>query len=59
MFNGAIQLFLQNFTSMRVNDVVDIVVVTFLIYHFIRLVRETSTSQIIRVVLVLLAAVVV
>ena len=44
---------------MRVNDVVDIVVVTFLIYHFIRLVRETSTSQIIRGVLVLLAAVVV
>ena len=59
MFNGAIQLFLQNFTSMRVNDVVDIVVVTFLIYHFIRLIRETSTSQIIRGVLVLLAAVVV
>ena len=59
MFNGAIQLFLQNFTSMRVNDVVDIAVVTFLIYHFIRLIRETSTSQIIRGVLVLLAAVVV
>ena len=44
---------------MHVNDVVDIVVVTFLIYHFIRLIRETSTSQIIRGVLVLLVAVVV
>lgn len=59
MFNAAIQLFLQNFTSMHANDVVDIAVVTFLIYQFIRLIRETSTSQIIRGVLVLLAAMVV
>lgn len=59
MFNAAIQLFIQNFTSMHVNDVVDIAIVTFLIYQFIRLIRETSTSQIIRGVLVLLIAMVV
>ncbi|MDO5547263.1 MAG: diadenylate cyclase CdaA [Eubacteriales bacterium] len=44
---------------MHVNDVVDIAIVTFLIYQFIRLIRETSTSQIIRGVLVLLIAMVV
>jgi diadenylate cyclase len=58
MFSAAIQLFLQNFTSMHWNDVVDIAIVTFLIYQFICLICETSTSQIIRGVLVLLVAMV-
>lgn len=41
---------------MHINDIVDIAIVTILIYQLIRLVRETSTSQIIRGVLVLVAA---
>ncbi len=54
--NGGIQLIAQNFTTMHLNDIVDIAIVTVLIYQLIRLVRETSTSQIIRGVLVLVAA---
>lgn len=54
--SGGIQLILQNFTSMHINDFVDIGIVTVLIYQVTRLIRETSTSQIVRGVLVLLAA---
>ncbi|MGN1014206.1 MAG: diadenylate cyclase CdaA [Butyricicoccus sp.] len=54
--NGAIQLIVQNFTSMHWNDIVDIVIVTVLIYQLIRLMRETGASQLIRGIVVLLGA---
>lgn len=52
----SIQLFWQNLTSVTVSDVIDIAVVSFLIYQVVKLVRETSSARIIRGVIILVAA---
>lgn len=52
----SIQLIWQNLTSITVSDVIDIAVVSFLIYQVVKLVRETSSARIIRGVIVLIVA---
>lgn len=52
----SIQLLWQNLTSITVSDIIDIAVVSFLIYQLVKLVRETSSARIIRGVLILLVA---
>lgn len=46
----------QNLKSITVSDVIDIAVVSFLIYQVVKLVRETSSARIIRGVIVLVVA---
>lgn len=53
---ASIQLIWQNLTSITASDVIDMAVVSFLIYQGVKLVRETSSARIIRGVLVLLVA---
>lgn len=49
--------FLENiFTSMRITDVIDILVVAFIIYKIIGFIRETRAQQLVKGVLVLLIA---
>ncbi len=57
--NGVIQLILQNLTTMHLNDIADIAIVTILIYQVLRLIRKTSTSQIVSGIIVLLVAMVI
>ena len=52
----SILLLWQNLTSITVSDVIDIAVVSFLIYQVVKLVRETSSARIIRGVIVLIGA---
>ena len=42
------QVILQNLMSLTFSDVIDIAVVSFLIYQLVKLVRETSSTRIIR-----------
>ncbi len=56
--SGIIQLILQNLTTMHLNDIVDIVIVAALIYQVLRLIRRTSTSQIVSGIVILLIAMV-
>lgn len=53
---GSIQLLWQNLTSLTISDVIDIGVVSFLIYQVVKLVRETSSARIIRGVIILVVA---
>ena len=46
----------QNLSAINISDVVDIAVVSFLIYQVVKLVRETSSARIIRGVIILIAA---
>ena len=46
----------QNLKSITVSDMIDIAVVSFLIYQVVKLVRETSSARIIRGVIVLIVA---
>ena len=46
----------QNLSAINISDVVDIAVVSFLIYQLVKLVRETSSARIIRGVIILIAA---
>ncbi len=46
----------QNLISISVSDVIDIAVVSFLVYQCMKLIRETSSARIIRGVLILLLA---
>lgn len=55
-FMDSILLLWQNLTSITVSDVIDIAVVSFLIYQVVKLVRETSSARIIRGVIVLIGA---
>ena len=50
------QVILQNLMSLTFSDVIDIAVVSFLIYQLVKLVRETSSTRIIRGVIILIAA---
>lgn len=50
------QVILQNLMSLTFSDVIDIAVVSFLIYQIVKLVRETSSTRIIRGVIILIAA---
>ena len=52
----SMQLFWQNLTSITVTDVIDIAVISFLIYEGVKLVRETSSARIIRGVIILIGA---
>ena len=52
----SIQLFWQNLTSITITDIIDIAVVSFLIYEGVKLVRETSSARIIRGVIILIGA---
>ncbi|MCI6925528.1 diadenylate cyclase CdaA [Butyricicoccus porcorum] len=52
----SILLLWQNLTSITVSDIIDIAVVSFLIYQVVKLVRETSSARIIRGVIVLIVA---
>ena len=52
----SILLLWQNLTSITVSDIIDIAVVSFLIYQVVTLVRETSSARIIRGVIVLIVA---
>lgn len=51
-----IQAIMQNLMSLTVSDVIDIAVVSFLIYQIVKLVRETSSTRIIRGVIILIVA---
>ncbi len=51
-----IQVIVQNLMSLTVSDVIDIAVVSFLIYQIVKLVRETSSTRIIRGVIILIVA---
>ncbi|MCD8355758.1 MAG: diadenylate cyclase CdaA [Clostridia bacterium] len=51
-----IQLIWQNLAAVTISDVVDIAVVSFLIYQVVKLVRETSSARIIRGVIILIVA---
>ncbi|MGM9617764.1 diadenylate cyclase CdaA [Butyricicoccus sp.] len=51
-----IQMIWQNLSAINISDVVDIAVVSFLIYQVVKLVRETSSARIIRGVIILIAA---
>lgn len=51
-----IQMIWQNLSAINLSDVVDIAVVSFLIYQVVKLVRETSSARIIRGVIILIAA---
>lgn len=51
-----IQIIWQNLSAINISDVVDIAVVSFLIYQVVKLVRETSSARIIRGVIILIAA---
>lgn len=51
-----IQMIMQNLMSLTVSDVIDIAVVSFLIYQIVKLVRETSSTRIIRGVIILIVA---
>lgn len=50
------QMILQNLAAVTISDIVDIAVVSFLIYQVVRLVRETSSARIIRGVIILIVA---
>lgn len=50
------QMILQNLAAVTISDIVDIAVVSFLIYQVVRLVRETSSARIIRGVITLIVA---
>lgn len=52
----SIQLFWQTLTSITITDIIDIAVVSFLIYQGVKLVRETSSARIIRGVIILIVA---
>ncbi len=55
-FMDYIQMIWQNLSAINISDVVDIAVVSFLIYQVVKLVRETSSARIIRGVIILIAA---
>lgn len=55
-FMDYIQLIWQNLSAVTIADVVDIAVVSFLIYQVVKLVRETSSARIIRGVIILIVA---
>lgn len=55
-FMDYIQLIWQNLAAVTISDVVDIAVVSFLIYQVVKLVRETSSARIIRGVIILIVA---
>ncbi|MDO4174295.1 MAG: diadenylate cyclase CdaA [Eubacteriales bacterium] len=50
------QMIFQNLAAITVADIVDIAVVSFLIYQVVKLVRETSSARIIRGVIILIVA---
>lgn len=50
------QVILQNLMSLTFSDVIDIAVVSFLIYQIVKLVRENEFYRIIRGVIILIAA---
>lgn len=52
----SILLIWQNLISITVSDIIDIAVISFLIYQVVKLVRETSSARIIRGVIVLIVA---
>lgn len=52
----SIQMLWQNLIAVTASDVIDIAVVSFLIYQAVKLVRETSSARIIRGVIVLIVA---
>ena len=58
-FNETFQVIGNLIKTFRVSDVLDIVVVSFIIYNVIKLVRETRAEQLVKGILILVIAYVV
>ena len=54
--NDVIQFFVKTFSGFEITDAIDIIIVTFVVYYLLKLILETRAQQIIKGILVLVAA---